>query len=203
MRHSEINTNIVAWSRLLNKGGAAITAGTDIASPMGASGAKSTGGAKSNLKPIALNFDSDSSPPHSDKSGENSPKTPDSRRESQSSVFDKSDEEEINSSVPPETLPPPEPVTDADLMHVPDQIILEPPPEFIEEGEEPRNHLPGQPGKSSKAQQHVNNTTTSYYNGMDYNKNSEGTNGRPSSPPSNMVSLWAWSARLVGVVWVK
>lgn len=98
----------------------------------GASGAKSSG----NLKPVALNFDSDSSPPHSDtQSGENSPKTPDtpsSFRQSHTSVFSKSDDEEATTETNG-PLPPPSPVSDAELMHTPDQIILPPPPQFGED----------------------------------------------------------------------
>ena len=134
LRPSEINTNIATWSRLLSRAAPAITAGADLASPMGgASGAKSSG----NLKPVTLNFDSDTSPPHSDsQSGENSPKTPDTpssyRHQSHTSVFDKDD----SGGVAPETngpLPPPSPVSDAELMHTPDQIIIPPPPQFVED----------------------------------------------------------------------
>ena len=134
LRPSEINTNIATWSRLLSRAAPAITAGADLASPMGgASGAKSSG----NLKPVTLNFDSDTSPPQSDsQSGENSPKTPDTpssyRHQSHTSVFDKDDD----GSVAPETngpLPPPSPVSDAELMHTPDQIIIPPPPQFVED----------------------------------------------------------------------
>lgn len=140
LRHSEINTDIITWSRLLNRAGPAIYAGMDHSSPMGA---KSTSGARSNLKPTALNFDSDSSPPQSEsQSGDDSPKTPDTPtldRVSTSSVFDKSDDESVvapqrhsrsDVHVQNGDLPPCDPVSDEELIYIPDQIILPPPPQF-------------------------------------------------------------------------
>ena len=112
----------------------------DHSSPMGA---KSTSGARSNLKPTALNFDSDSSPPQSEsQSGDDSPKTPDTPtldRVSTSSVFDKSDDESVvapkrhsrsDVHVQNGDLPPCDPVSDEELIYIPDQIILPPPPQF-------------------------------------------------------------------------
>ena len=134
MRHSDINVDLVTWSRLLSRAAPAITAG-DTSSPYGA---KSTQTASSNLKPTALNFDSDSSPPQSEsQSGENSPKTPEtprSPREPPSPIFSKGDATsglpQRNSLIQNGELPPVEPVSDAELMHTPDQIILPPPPQF-------------------------------------------------------------------------
>ena len=199
LRHSEINTNIVTWSRLLNRGGAAITAGMDTTSPMGAAGAKSTRGAQSNLKPIALNFDSDSSPPQSDtQSGENSPKTPDSRKEGHNSVFDKSDDEEVSSSRESTgNLPPLEPVSDADLMHTPDQIILPPPPEFKEESSQAN-----MASKRKSKQLSTDPPRDLYFNGLqDFSDKKDSSNGQSASPLPELVcygcglngsDLWVW-----------
>lgn len=165
-----MNINIVTWSRLLNRAAPAITAGEYIATPMGgASGAKG-----SNLQPTALNFDSDSSPPQSDtQSGENSPKTPDTPTSRRTSVFDRSDDEE--KSVTTESngpLPPMEPVSDAELMHVPDQIILPPPPQFLEE--DMAQHTPAK--GTSTGNRRVSNGVI------------EGQPPRPPSPLPELVS---------------
>ena len=146
LRHSQIQIDIVTWSRLLNRAAPAITAGSETTGHF-SPGSKSPAETQQ-LKPSALNFDSDSSPPQSTShSGENSPKTPDtptSRRESSSSGLDP---EEVNGNAELESseelvqtpamqgniLPPSDPVTDADLMGVPDQIIIPPPPQFVED----------------------------------------------------------------------
>ena len=136
----------MTWSRLLNRAAPAIIAGSETTGQV-SPGSKSPADTQQ-LKPSALNFDSDSSPPQSTShSGENSPKTPDtptSRRESSSSGLDA---EEVNGNAELESseelvqvpaaqgniLPPSDPVTDADLMGVPDQIIIPPPPQFVED----------------------------------------------------------------------
>ena len=199
LRPSEINTDIVTWSRLLNRAAPAICAGVDTASPLGASAAKSTPNAHSNLKPNALNFDSDSSPPQSDtQSGENSPKTPDtpnSRRESESSVFDKSDDEITGSQISLTethngTLPPLEPVSDADLMHTPDQIILPPPPQFqLDDKESSRSSSKHK--KDSKSSSKSTDERNVFSNGTDITVEREAgkTTGRPPSPLPELVKF--------------
>ena len=145
LRHSQIQVDIVTWSRLLNRAAPAIIAGSETTGHV-SPGSKSPADAQQ-LKPSALNFDSDSSPPQSTShSGENSPKTPDtptSRRESSSSGLDaeengttelESSEELMQAPVTQgNILPPSDPVSDADLMGVPDQIIIPPPPQFVED----------------------------------------------------------------------
>ena len=134
MRHSEIKVDLITWSRLLSRAAPAITIG-DTSSPYGSKQTQIIG---ANLKPTALGFDSDSSPPQSEsQSGENSPKTPDtpsSPREPSSPIFTKHDARsgmpQRNSVIQNGDLPPVEPVSDAELMHIPDQIILPPPPQF-------------------------------------------------------------------------
>lgn len=103
-------------------------------------GSKQTQIIGANLKPTALGFESDSSPPQSgSQSGENSPKTPDtpsSPTEPSPSIFTKQDAiselptPQRNSIIQNGELPPVEPVSDAELMEIPDQIILPPPPQF-------------------------------------------------------------------------
>ena len=134
LRHSEIKVDLITWSRLLSRAAPAITTG-DTSSPYGSKQTQIIG---ANLKPTALGFDSDSSPPQSEsQSGENSPKTPDtpsSPREPSSPLFAnhnaRSDLPQRNSVIQNGELPPVEPVSDAELMHIPDQIILPPPPQF-------------------------------------------------------------------------
>ena len=132
LRHSEIKVDLVTWSRLLTRATPVITDG-DSSSPYGSKQTQIIG---SNLKPTALGFDSDSSPPQSEsQSGENSPKTPDTPgspggRPSSPLFLKQGAESHRASLIQNGELPPVEPMSDAELMQIPDQIILPPPAQF-------------------------------------------------------------------------
>ena len=138
LRANQINANVVTWTRLLSREAAGIVAGdTPNSSDRGWRPSQKN-------KPPVLNI-SDGSPPRSTShSGESSPKTPDTpsswRESSGGSEDDKQPEDTNGGSHPlPMPLPPPEPICDADLVQVPDQIILPPPPQFVEQND-PQRH---------------------------------------------------------------
>lgn len=132
LRPNQINANVVTWTRLLSREATGIVAGdTPSSSERGSRPSHKN-------KPPVLSIAEGSPPRSTSHSGESSPKTPDtpsSWHESSGGSDDTKHLEDVNggSHPLPVPLPPPEPMSLADLSTVPDQIILPPPPQFVEE----------------------------------------------------------------------
>ncbi len=139
LRHTELNTDIVTWTRLLNRATPTVGPHTDTsASPMAIASQQETTDQKQ--KPNSThhhhhNNNSESPPysPHTSHSGESTPKSPATpnsySRMSPSSGKDSEGGHRVNGE-----LPPPIPISEYDLVpssKINDHPIIPPPMEFL------------------------------------------------------------------------